>query len=267
MPKSLTTDIMHVSITDHKIGLHSSRKTNKGAFLGLFAINNPNPSNLSKAKAYLKRYESFESNSIYLDSAMQYLSKSTDNFTSYIQYYYLKNDNNGLINYVMSNEINNDRYSKSDLALAYSRIGEIFSKNNLIVKADLFHKKAVDLMPFVIDYKNKYGSFLFNNNQIGKAEIQYLDALRLNPTIKEIHANLGMIAITKENYSSAESSLKQAIALEPDYVLAYENLVFLYQKKKNAKATKLYLQKILEIAPQHKANEILKNIIDEKKEK
>jgi len=258
MPKSLTTDIMHVSITDHKIGVHSNKKSKKGEFLGLFAINNENPTNLSKAKAYLKRYESFESNSIYLDSAKKYLSESENNYTSYIQYYYLKNDNNKLINYVMSNKINHDRYTNSDLALAYSRMGEVFGKKNLIDKGDEYHKIAIELMPFVIDYKNKYGSFLFNNNQIDNAERQYLDALKLNPTIKEIHANLGLIAIIKGDYKSGESSLKQAIALDPDYILAYENLVLLSQKQNNPKVTKLYLQKIIEIAPQHKAKEYLK---------
>ena len=40
MPKSSTSDIMHVSITDHKIGIHSISKKEKGEFLGLFAINN-----------------------------------------------------------------------------------------------------------------------------------------------------------------------------------------------------------------------------------
>ena len=56
------TDIQHVSISDHKISIPSSIKKKKGKFLGLFAINNDFPTNLSKAKAYLKRFESFEQN-------------------------------------------------------------------------------------------------------------------------------------------------------------------------------------------------------------
>ena len=260
MPKSSSTDIMHVSITDHKIGVHTNSKSQKGKFLGLVAINNPNPTNLSKAKAYLKRYESFEAQSIYLDSASYFLKKSENNFTSYIQYFYLKNDEKGLINFVMSNQLDQVKYSNSDLALAYSRMGEVFGKNNLPNEAAKYHKKAVELMSLVIDYKIKYGSFLFNNNQINAAQKQFLDALKLNPTIKEIHANLGLIAIIKGDYKNGESSLKQAIALDPDYVLAYENLVFLSQKTNNSKATKLYLHKILEIDPEHKAKQILKNL-------
>jgi tetratricopeptide (TPR) repeat protein len=260
MPKSSSSDVMHVSITDHKIAVHSNSKSEKGQFLGLFAINNPNPTNLSKAKAYLKRYESFEAKSIYLDSAWYYLKKSKDNFTSYIQYFYLKRDNKGLIDFVMSNEVNKVKYAKSDLALAYSRMGEVFGLNSLLNEAEKYHKEAVGIMSFVIDYKIKYASFLFEKNQINEAKEQYLNALNLNPTIKEIHANLGFIAILEGNYKNAESSLQQAISLDPDYILAYENLVLLSQKKNDFQATKLYLHKILEIDPQHKAKQILENL-------
>ena len=260
MPKSSTSDIMHVSITDHKIGVHSKSKLDKGKFLGLFAINNANSTSLSKAKAYLKRYESFEEDLVYLDSAWYYLKNSELDFTSYIQYFYLKNDDVGLINFVMSQKISEADYTKPDLALSYSRVGEVFGRNHLINEAERYHKKAVDIMPFVIDYKIKYGSFLFYNDQIQKAEKQFLKALNLNPTIKEVHVNLGLLSILKGNYRKAESSLKQAIALDPDYVLAYENLVFLYQKLNDFKATKLYLHKILEIDPEHKAQQILEDL-------
>ena len=261
MPKSLTSDIMHVSITDHKIGIHSNNNIlEKGDFLGLFAINNSQSSSLSKAKAYLKRYESFESNPLYLDSAWYYLTRSKDNFTSYIQYFYLNNDHKGLINFVLSNSINEEKYSDSELAMSYSRMGEVFSLNDLPNQAFNYHSKAINLMSFVIDYKIKFGSFLFNNNQIDDARKQYLDALNLNPTIKEVHANLGLIAIVQKDYKSAEINLKQAIALDPDYLLAYENLVLLSEEINDFKSRELYLRKILDINPDHKLKVILENL-------
>ena len=69
-----------------------------------------------------------------------------------------------------------------------------------------------------------------------------------------------MNLVKKEEYISAVNNLKQAVLLDPDYILAYENLVLLSQKNNNLPATKLYLRKILEIAPNHKAKEILKNL-------
>ena len=260
MPKSSSSDIMHIAITDHKISTHNKEKKKKGAFLGLFAINNSKPSNLSKAKAYLKRYESFEAKPIYLDSVFRFLQLTDNNFTSYIQYYYLKNDSKGLINYVMSNEVDSSRYSNADLAIAYSRMGEVFDSQNLSNDAEVYFKKSVKLMPYVIDYKIKYGSFLVNNNQVDIAEKIFSDALNLNPTIKQTHLNLGLIAILKDEFIIAESRLKQALALDPDYVLAYENLVLSAQMQNKIEQAKVYLKKILEIAPNHKAKTILEKI-------
>ena len=259
MPKSSSTDIMHVSITDHKIGFHNYTKSKKGKFLGLVSINNPNSSNISKAKAYLKRFESFEALDIYLDSAKYYLQKSEKNFTSFIQYFYLKRDDVSLINFVISSIINEEIYSKSDLALAYSRMGEVFERNKLSDDASIFHARSVELMSSVINYRIKYGSFLFKLNQLDNAEKQFMQALNLNPTIKEVHANLGLIAILKGDFNIANIYLNQAIAIDPDYILAYENLVFLYEKKDDISAVELYLRKILEISPNHEARKILKN--------
>ncbi|MBT3571645.1 MAG: hypothetical protein HN498_04720 [Flavobacteriales bacterium] len=260
MPKSTSTDIMHVSITDHKIAIPSDEKNKKGAFLGLFAINNDNPTHLSKAKAYLKRYESFESSQFYLDSAFKYLQTSENNFTSYIQYYYLKNDAKGFVSFVMSNDVDSSKYTQSDLAMAYSRIGEVFASQNMNTNAELYFKISVDLMPFVIDYKIKYGSFLLNINKKTIASSVFHEALNLNPTIKEVHLNLGYIDILSGDFQLAESRLKQAIALDPDYILAYENLVLSSQLQNKFDEAKVYLNKILEIAPNHKAKLILEKL-------
>jgi len=260
MPKSTSTDIMHVAITDHKIAIPSDEKNQKGAFLGLFAINNSNPTYLSKAKAYLKRYESFESSQFYLDSAFKFLQISEHNFTSYIQYYYLKNDTKGLVNFVMSNDVDSSKYSQSDLAMAYSRMGEVFASQNMNTNAELYFKISVDLMPFVIDYKIKYGSFLLNINKKTIASSVFHEALKLNPTIKEVHLNLGYIDILNGEYEMADRRLKQAIVLDPDYILAYENLVLSAQKQNKNIQMKFYLKKILEIAPGHKANQILEKL-------
>jgi hypothetical protein len=108
MPKTSSIDIPHVSISDHKISIPKviSKLNSEKKFIGLVSINNNNPSNISKAMAYLKRYESFEKNSIYLDSAYFYLDQSpvTLSFPSYIQFYYLKEDYYSLINFYLSSD-------------------------------------------------------------------------------------------------------------------------------------------------------------------
>jgi len=260
MPSSSSTDIMHVAITDHKIGIHTTEKQEKGAFMGLFAINNDKPTNLSKAKAYLKQYESFQANPIYLDSAFRFLQLTDNNFTAYIQYYYLRNDEKGLINFVLSTPLDTSKYNSSDLAMSYSRMGEVFVSQNLSNDAEVYFEKSVILMPYVIDYKTKYGSFLINNKRLEEAKFIFNSALSLNPTIKEVHLNLGYISLLEHNFEKADLYLKQALALDPDYVLAYENLVLLAQMQNKIEQAKVYLNKILEIAPAHKAKEILQKL-------
>ena len=260
MPKSTTTDIQHVSISDHKISIPSSIKKEKGKFLGLFAINNDFPTNLSKAKAYLKHFESFEQNPIYLDSALVYLNQTKIDFPTNIQYFYLKNDANGLVNFVMSNTIDSLIYKNSDLALAYSRMAEMFAIKDLTLDAKRYYDNSVSLMPFVIDYKLKLGAFLIDNKQLIAAKVIFETALALNPTHKEIHLNLGYIFILQQKFILADLYLKQAIALDPDYILAYENLVLCAQIQNNMINVKVYLNKILEIAPNYNASLILENL-------
>jgi hypothetical protein len=260
MPKSSSSDIMHVTITDHKIGILKEVKAEKGVFLGLIAINNAKPTNLSKAKAYLKHFESVEPNPTYLDSAFYFLQKTVPYFPSYVQYFYLKQDDKGLINFIMNNEVDITKYSNSDLAMAYSRIGEVFAENDMNSTSKKYFEKATELMPFMIDYKIKQGAFLLKQKQLSASKIVFTDALALNPTLKEIHLNLGYIFLLDHNFEKADVYLKQAIALDPDYILAYENLVLLAQMQNKMEQAKAYLNKILEIAPNHPARIILENL-------
>ena len=258
MPKSTTKDIMHVSITDHKISIpNNDIEDDYSGHVSLISVNNDNPTNLSKAKAYLKHYESFVSYSHFLDSAYYFLLKSDNNFTSFVQYYYLKADDVGLKEFVMNSELDTSRYRVEDLALSFARIGEVLARNEMIKSADKYFQKSLFLMPFIIDYKLKYSTFLIKNNQIKKASIILKESIQLNPTIKELYLNLGYIDMLNKDYSSSEIRFKQAIGIDPDYLLAYENLVILSQIQEKDKELKLYIDKIIEIDSLHLAKEIL----------
>ena len=109
MPKSSSSDIPHVSITDHKISVFKGDQTEKGDFLSLYCVNNSNPDPLSKAKAYLKHYESFDKNPLLLDSAERFLNECSleESFPFIIQFYYLKNQYKNIIELVEKNNLNN----------------------------------------------------------------------------------------------------------------------------------------------------------------
>ena len=61
MPKSSSTDIPHVTVTDHYIRTPISTKNKERVkkFIGLYAINENLPDNKNKVKAYIAQFEKF----------------------------------------------------------------------------------------------------------------------------------------------------------------------------------------------------------------
>ncbi|MDG1348609.1 MAG: multiheme c-type cytochrome [Flavobacteriales bacterium] len=263
MPTSSSTDIMHVAITDHKIGVHTERETKKGAFKGLVAINNTSPTDLSKAKAYLKHYESFEANPIYLDSAKYYLDKLSveKSYPLYVQYYYLQENFKDIVNLSMQHlGIQYLESNKSDKALCLSRIAESFAFFNLDEQALSHFQQASKLAPYQLDYQLKLGVQLVKMKDYPYSTKVFKSILSEYPLHKQALVNLGYLSILNEDFSVAENYLKQAIALDPDYLQAYENLVLLAQMQNKIEQVKAYLNKILEIAPGHKAKQLLEKL-------
>ncbi len=75
MPPSSAEDIPHVMVHDHKIQRPQKNKMfpEKGKLLGLYSVNNKNPDNRTKIKAYLSYFEKFDPNELYLKKALNYL--------------------------------------------------------------------------------------------------------------------------------------------------------------------------------------------------
>ena len=269
MPNSSSIDIPHVSITDHKISIPKEENDfedsiSKRDFLGLFSINNNNPTSLSKAMAYLKRYESFESRSIYLDSALFYLESSDfdNSFPYYVQYYYLQEDYFGLINFYLTVDSSTyDSFSNDILSLAFSRIADAYSRNGMVEEAIRLFDKSITLSPLIIDYKLKLVALYVNIKSYDDAKKLLDNLLSLNSSRKEVYLNMGYLNILQEDYTNAETNLDIAINLDPDYIMAYENLVLLNIKKNNLFLARKNLDYILRIDPNNvKAKLMLKQL-------
>jgi tetratricopeptide (TPR) repeat protein len=269
MPMSSSSDIPHVTITDHKISVPNNDSiynidNSKREFLGLIAINNDSPTNLSKAKGYLKRFESFEGNPLYLDSAYFFLNNCKANvaFTSFVQYYYLKKDYFSLINYYLTIEKERlNLYSSEELSLAYSRVADAFSNNGLVDEAITLFNQAVELSPYILDYKLKLAVLLINSNRFLEAENVLDELLSLNLERKEVYLNYGYLNILRMQFDKAEEDLNRAVNLDPDYLLAYENLALLYIKKNNLFLARKNLEVILKLNPNaKKAKQMLNKI-------
>ena len=140
--------IPHVSITDHKIAVHldSDKEMNsRGAFLGLFALNNNAPDHKTMAKAYLQQFEKFSSESYLLDSAANYLQKLPleEVFQEWVHLYFLYQDYSSIRNVVLALdaiELNKMSYSNDHAWTSY-RIGAAFLASSQHEEAKSITKK------------------------------------------------------------------------------------------------------------------------------
>lgn len=272
MPKSGSIDIPHVTVHDHYIRKPLTNIDKKGIkeFVGLYAINEKNPSTITKARAYLNQYEKFENKAHYLDSAGFYLKDKTEadlksNFEPLIQLYFIKNDYTKIINYtnklsdqtILNTLLIKKTYSNDHAWTSY-RIGEAFYNIGDIQRAINYYKKAVDLAPYVLDFKNKYATALASKGLILNAEKEFMEILKENPKHVSALTNLGFIKLSQGKLYEAEELYDKALKLDPDYEALLLNVAGLYAFKKDYKQAEQYLTRVLKKNPANlKAKEAL----------
>ncbi len=265
MPKSGSIDIPHVTVHDHyirkPITKHYKQEIKK--FIGLYAINEKKPDNITKARAYLNQYEKFENNTYLLDSAKAYLKDKTikeirANIEPLVQLNFIKNNYNKIINYVnvltditLLNELLINTTYSNDNAWTCYRIGESFYNTGDIQRATNYYKKASDLAPFILDFKNKYGSVLAEKGLLKNAEIIFSEILSENPKHISALTNLGYIKLCKGDFKSAENIYFKGLSLDPDNDALLLNIAGFFAYKKDFLTAKLYLNKLLKHNPNH----------------
>ena len=263
MPKSGSIDIPHVTVHDHYIRKPITKKYKDGIkeFIGLYAINEKNPSAYTKAKAYINQYEKFEGKLYCLDSAAFYLKDKTEsdlknNIDLLIQLYFNKNDFNKLAGYVdkvtdaylINTKLIKKSYSNDDAWTCY-RIGEAFYNLGNIQRAITYYKKSNDLAPYVLDFKNKYGAALAANNLLPDADKVLTEILKENPKHVSALTNLGFVKLREGNVKEAELLYFKALSLDPDYEALLLNIAGLYAYKKDFKQAETYLNRLLKHKP------------------
>lgn len=263
MPRSGSIDIPHVTVHDHYIRKPLGKKEKEGIkeFIGLYAVNEKNPSSFVKAKAYLNQFEKFENKVEYLDSAAFYLKDKTEqelkaNLEPLVQLYFSKTNYPKIISYtnrltdtyILNSILNKVSYTNDNAWTSY-RIGESFYNGGDLQRAILYFKNAVKLAPFGLDFKNKLGSALAASNQIPEAENMFSEILKENPKHVSALTNLGYIKLSKGDAVSCETLYKKALSLDPDYEPLLLNVAGFYAYKKNFVQSKLYLEKLLKRNP------------------
>jgi predicted CXXCH cytochrome family protein len=272
MPTSGATDIPHVSVHDHYIRKPISKveKDKIKTFVGLFSINEKNPSALTKARAYINQYDKFEQKPEFLDSAKKYLPDNSkvnieSNFYALVQLYFIKQDFQKVLSYVnemgesklLEKKLVHQNYENNDAWTCY-RIAESFYYTNQLPKAIKWFEQAVKLAPFHLDFRNKLGATYTKVGNMSAAISQYEFILKENPKKVNAHTNLVFIYLTQGKLVEAGKLLEAGYALDPDD----EQLLLNFAQYYLLKTDKLNAIKLLNhLVKKHPQNETAKQAL------
>ncbi len=259
MPKSGTSDIPHVTITDHWIRKPEKERTKNNTFVGIASINEKRPDALTKARAWLQYYERFEAKAVYLDSAAYYLKQVRGGdektlFETAIHLRFLKLDYPGLLQLATKPATDYSAWT------AY-RIGEAQWQTGLRREALVSFSKASDKMPYQLDFQMKYANTLHELNRREEAAERYAFILKENPKYVTAMVNLGFLKLEAGDDKAAESWYRKAISLDPDNQTAWMNLVGLHLYRQENKKAEMLLETLIKRYPdQLQARQLLQRI-------
>lgn len=275
MPRSGSIDIPHVTVHDHYIRKPVKKEeiAKVKKFIGLYAVNEKNPDNTTKAKAYLQQYDKFEYKLEYLDSAMKYLPEKDlaaieKNFDLLVHIYFTKQNFSKVIE--LSSKIGKEKLLNTLLvkrswdnqhAWTLYRIGESYYKNGDINNAYSYFKKATELAPFNPEFNNKLGVSLLAQNKVKEAITIFESTLAENPKFVPAITNLGYASLVSGNVLKAEQLYNKGLSLDPDYEMLLMNVAGLYIYKKDLKQAEFYLKKVIKKYPENQqAKDVLKQL-------
>ena len=257
MPKSGSSDIPHVRITDHNIRIPdqetpiaTSSTDEISEFVRLMCMTEARPSAKTMAEGYLAYYEQFKSDERFLDSVGVYLEKAKteqseqDLSVALVRYYFLKLEYPailGLCNRIETSQIQDD--------WTLYRIGEAYLGEGNPEKAVLFFERAVAKAPDHLKFRNKLSSAYISLKNPDRALEILSQVVKDNPKYESAWNNLGFAHVLRNDFAQAEPAFKTAISLNPDAEKAIANLASLYLNTgRGAQAVSL-VERLVKLAP------------------
>lgn len=251
LPKSGTSDIPHVSFTDHYIRkpLSNAQKEQQKQFIGLVCFTDKKPTNIDKAIAWLNYFEKVEAKPAYLDSISQFLTILP--YKEKIRYFFFRKDYLTLLS-IAQKGTPNDAWTNYYIAEAY------LAQNNL--NQAIYHfEKAYQYMPRHIDFILKLGNAYLKNQEYSKATQKFKEAISLDNKYPGSHNNLGLVYVLQSQLDLAEQCFLKELSLHPDNTNALGNISSLYVQQGKKTEAKKYLMRLLQLQPQNTAaKELLK---------
>lgn len=258
MPKSGSSDIPHVRITDHKIQIPSGNGgfqtlPPQGTLLGLASLNEEKPEPLTMAKAWLQYVERFEGEKEGLDSAKAWLNKvprgarNTAWVEAMVHLCYLKQSPTEL-DFLMKDYAASMAPPSTPAWTAY-RIAELMSMRDRHAEASAYLSQAVRLMPLSSDFQLKMA---LNDFRLARRQsaIQRLETLlQQDPNYVSAYANLGYLYLMDGHPHKADLCYEKALRLDPDHPQTLLNAIGLQLHLRKPMEASRLIQRMLKRYP------------------
>lgn len=261
MPASGTTDIPHVSVHDHliRIPVREEAISKIKEFIGINCINNPEPGDQAKGKAFIAYYEKFNFGKEVLDSAKKYFKDQSpaeiqNNFSNLVHIAFLEKNFAKIISYTASLKqpltgLQKKSYDNTDAWTSY-RIGEAYRESGNPVTAQQYFANAYQLAPLHPEFANKYASILSVNNNQKEARTILEKTVKDYPKYAPALSNLGYLVLVMESDTAyARKLYDQALLIDPDYDQAIINKAGLLMVTSSKAEAKQLLIKYLKRNP------------------
>jgi Flp pilus assembly protein TadD len=223
MPKSGTTDIPHVSSTDHFIRKRPETQAatvSKNKLVSFKSFTNKEPHTSverGQALANMIYFEQYEQNPEYLKRVSEF-QKNLDRNEQIKLAYLEKTAPKPEWQQLKQTEI-----SDPFTAFYLSQLLKSDPQN-----AIAWGEKSVQLAPANLDFRFQLAELYDDFGQKQLAEENYKKVLEMQPLYKRALLNLGFLYAQNGDYQNAMLLTQKAIKADPNYTRAYENRINLY---------------------------------------
>lgn len=256
MPKDGTTDIPHVSTSDHFIRVYQDsikrerEENNDLKSFKNFTSNQNNGRDIFLAN--MEYYEKVEQKEGYLERISKYISEVEKD--KQIKYYYLKKEN-------PPKELLSQNPSEEANPYTAFYIGEIIKRQS--GNSIPWLERAVSLAPENLEFAVRLGSTYMDNKDFANAKIVYLGVLNKNSLEITALVNLGFIYQMEADFPRALKLTKEALEIDPLYLRARENLINIFLNIGDFGSAKVKLDDLIEDYPQNHQYSQLKNKLEQ----